>query len=116
MIFTVEFYKSESGNCPVHDFLEKLKNADPGDFASVLAGLEKLQNRQYHRAPLSKAIGNNLFELRHVGKLNTRVLYFFMHGRRIVAIHGIRNKAKKIPAHDRQVALDRKADWTRRQV
>jgi len=34
--------------------------------------------------------------LRHVGKLNTRVLYFFVKGRRIVAAHGIRNKAQQI--------------------
>ncbi len=26
-----------------------------------------------------------------MGKLNTRVLWFFMKGRRIVAVHGIRN-------------------------
>jgi len=116
MEFTVEFYESEAGNCPVREFLEELRLADPGDFAAVLAGLAKLRNRQYHRAPLSKAIGDDLFELRHVGKLNTRVLYFFMRGRRIVAVHGIRNKAKKIPARDRRVALARKADWLRRQA
>jgi hypothetical protein len=32
------------------------------------------------------------FELRDVGKLNPRVLWFFMKGRRIVLPHGIRNK------------------------
>ena len=114
MTFTVEFYESETGNCPVREFMDGLEHADPGDFAAVLAGLAKLRNRQYHRAPLSKAIGDDLFELRHVGKLNTRVLYFFMRGRRIVAVHGIRNKAKKIPARDRRVALERRADWLRR--
>lgn len=87
MEFAIEFYESEAGTCPVRDFLEDLKRTDPGDHAAVLAGLAKLRNRQYHRQPLSKAIGNELFELRHVGKLNTRVLYFFMRGRRIVAVH-----------------------------
>jgi transcriptional regulator with XRE-family HTH domain len=53
-----------------------LKTSDPDDFAAVLAGLTKLRNRQYHREPLSKALGEGLFELRHVGKLNTRVLCF----------------------------------------
>jgi hypothetical protein len=43
------------------------------DFAAVVAGLAKLRSRQYHREPLSKALGDGLFELRHVGKLNTRV-------------------------------------------
>ena len=67
---------------------------------SVLAGLAKLRNRQYHREPLSKALGDGLFELRHVGKLNTRVLWFFVKGRRIIAVHGIRNKGQAIPARD----------------
>jgi len=116
MEFSIEFYENEAGKCPVKEFLDDLKRDDPGDFAAVLAGLDKLRNRQYHRAPLSKAIGDDLFELRHVGKLNTRVLYFFMRGRRIVAVHGIRNKARKIPVRDRRVALQRKSDWLGRAV
>ena len=74
--FIVEFYESEAGTCPVRDFLDDLKTRDPDDFAAILAGLAKLRSRHYHREPLSKAIGNGLFELRHVGKLNTRVLWF----------------------------------------
>ena len=111
MEFTVEFYTSEAGRCPVREFLDELKATDPGDFAAVMAGLAKLRNRQYHRPPLSKALGDKLFELRHVGKLNTRVLYFFMQGRRIVAVHGIRNKGWDIPAHDRRTTIARMKDW-----
>jgi len=86
MDFTVEFYETETGIRPVHQFLDVLKASDPDDFAAVLAGLAKLRNRQYHREPLSKSLGDGLFELRHVGKLNTRVLWFFARGRRIVAV------------------------------
>ena len=98
MEFTIEFYESRAGNCPVRDFLDELKISDPNDYAAVLAGLAKLKRRKYHRPPLSKSIGDDLFELRHVGKLNTRVLYFFMKGRRILLVHGIRSKAGSIPA------------------
>lgn len=69
---------------------------------------------QYHRPPLSKSIDNGLFELRHVGKLNTRVLYFFVRGRRIIAVHGIRNKATKIPTKDFDTAMARMQDWLAR--
>jgi phage-related protein len=110
MEFTVEFYETESGRCPILEFLDGLKETDPNDFAAVMAGLAKLRNRQYHRPPLSKPIGNDLFELRHVGKLNTRVLYFFAKGQRIIAVHGIRNKAKEISKRDRKAALERKED------
>jgi len=116
MKFYVEFYQNGAGKCPLREFMDDLKRDDPRDFAAVLAGLGKLENRQYHRAPLSKSIGDDLFELRHLGKLNTRVFYFFIRGRRIIAVHGIRNKAKKIPLKDRRIALRRKADWLQRNV
>ena len=115
MDFTVEFYETEAGACPVQEFLDELKATDPNDFASVVAGLAKLRNRQYHQEPLSKAIGDGLFELRHVGKLNTRVLWFFVRGRRIIAVLGIRNKSQRIPARDLKAARDRMLDWRRRE-
>lgn len=74
MEFTIEFYELITGASPVKEFLDDLRNSDPGDHAIVVAGLNKLRNRNYHRPPLSKALGDGLFELRHVGKLNTRVL------------------------------------------
>ena len=77
MEFTVEFYLNRDGRSPVQEFLDALRLSDPDDFAAVLAGLAKLRNRPYHRPPLSKPLGHGLFELRQVGKLNTRVLYAF---------------------------------------
>ncbi len=85
MEFTVEFYENRSGRCPVRE-----------------------------RPLLSKSIGDDLFELRHVGKLNSRVLSFFVKGKRIITLQGIRSKAKKIAPRDRKVALDRKRDWLAR--
>jgi phage-related protein len=114
MDFTVEFYETKAGACPVLELLDELKTSDPDDFAAVFAGLAKLKNRQYHREPLAKALGDGLFELRHVGKLNTRVLWFFMRNRRIVAVHGIRNKGQAIPARDIETARERMIDWRKR--
>ena len=114
MEFTVEFYETNAGRCPLREFLDELRSRDPGDFAAVLAGLAKLRNRQNHREPLSKALGGGLFELRHVGKLNTRVLWFFMKGRRIVALHGIRNKGQAMAVRDLDCARERMRDWLER--
>jgi len=111
MEFTVEFYETQSGQCPAREFLDRLKESDPDDFTIVMAGLAKLRNRQYHKPPLSKPIGEELFEMRHVGKLNTRVIYFFAKGQRIIAVHGIRSKGQSISERDRKVALERKKDW-----
>jgi len=112
--FEIEFYVSVSGNTPVLEFLEELKESDPGDHAAVLRGLRKLRNRQYHREPLSKSLGDGLFELRHIGKLNTRVIWFFLKGQRIIAVHGIRNKGQTIPVRDLDTAQDRMRDWQER--
>ena len=114
MDFTVEFYETKEGRCPLRDFLDDLKASDPGDFAAVMAGLVKLRSRQYHREPLSKALGNGLLELRHVGKLNTRILWFFMKGRRIIPLHGIRNKGQSLPARDLETAATRRTEWLTR--
>ena len=114
MDFTVELCETEAGTCPVREFLDELKTTDPDDFAVVVAGLAKLRNRQYHREPLCKALGDGLFELRHVGKLNTRVLWFFVKNRRIVAVHGIRNKSRAVPARDIETARERMRDWRKR--
>jgi phage-related protein len=116
MEFSVEFYETENGVSPVRQFMDELQSSDPDDFAAVLAGLAKLRNRQYHREPLSKALGDGLFELRHVGKLNTRVLWFFVKNRRIVAVHGIRNKGLAIAARDLATARERMHDWRKRET
>lgn len=114
MDFSVEFYETATGACPVQEFLDELKASDPDDFAAVVAGLAKLRHRQYHREPLSKSLGEGLLELRHVGKLNTRVLWFFMKNRRIIAVHGIRNKGQAIPERDLRTARERMRDWQQR--
>jgi phage-related protein len=114
MEFTVEFYESASGRSPVQEFLDQIKRSDPGDHAAVLRGLTKLRNRQYHHEPLTKALNDGLFELRHVGKLNTRVLWFFVKGQRIIAVHGIRNKGQVIPTWDLESARERMRDWQER--
>ena len=98
----------------MREFLDDLKQSDPIDHAAVLRGLAKLRNRQYHREPLSKALGDGLFELRHVGKLNTRVMWFFVKDRRIIAVHGIRNKGQAIATHDLDTADERMRDWQER--
>ena len=98
----------------MREFLNQLKRSDPIDHAAVLRGLAKLRDRQHHREPLSKALDNGFFELRHVGKLNTRIIWFFMKQRRIIAVHGIRNKGQAIAARDLETARERMRDWQER--
>ena len=116
MEFEIEFYETGTGRSPFREFLDRLKETDPDDFAIIMAGMAKIRHREYHRPPLSKPIGGDLFELRHVGKLNTRVIFFFAKGQRIITVHGIRNKARVISRRDLEVALERKRDWIKRNM
>jgi hypothetical protein len=45
MEFSVAFYETQSGRCPVREFLDRLKESDPDDFTIVMAGLSKLRIR-----------------------------------------------------------------------
>lgn len=114
MEFHIILYETAARHSPLLDSLKELRITDPDDHAAVLAGLAKLRDRGNHREPLSKPLSDGLFELRHVGKLNTRVLYFFRKGRRIVAVHMIRNKGQSIPPRDLKTARDRMRDWIER--
>lgn len=104
---------------PAKGYKKVIKTEEKGSDVNLathllIDALSKLRNRRYHREPLSKALGNGLFELRHVGKLNTRVLWFFAKGQRIIAVHAIRNKGQAVSAHDVQTARERMNDWRKR--
>jgi phage-related protein len=42
------------------------------------------------------------------------MLWFFMKNRRIVVVHGIRNKGQSIPVRDIHTARERMRDWQER--
>jgi hypothetical protein len=42
------------------------------------------------------------------------VLWFFVKGQRIIAVHGIRNKGQAISRHDLATAAERMGDWLQR--
>lgn len=111
MEFSVEFYQSRSGQRPVLQFLTDLKASDPKDHAAVMRGLDKLRNRDFHREPLCKTLGDGLCELRHVGKLNVRIIWFYVKGQKIIVVHGVRNKAQAFLSQDLEIAKERMLDW-----
>jgi hypothetical protein len=43
-------------------------------------------------------------------------LWFYVKNRRIVAVHGIRNKGRAIPAHDLATARERMHNWLNREA
>ena len=44
MEFSVEFYETSSGKCPVREFLDKLKKSNPDDFAAEESDMRRRTN------------------------------------------------------------------------
>lgn len=113
MKFTVEFYTSENGKQPVKDFLDSL---DKNTRSKVLGAIEVLKEYGTElRAPITKSIGNGLFELRVKFKtIAVRNLFFFYSGQRIILTNGFIKKDRKLPLKEKKLALVYKQDWLRR--
>ena len=116
MEFEVEFYEDEKGNSPVQKFLGDLRRRQPALHRLTASGISSLMDGRRHGEPLTKSIGNGLFELRVGRKDISRVLWFFTDGQKIILVHGFVKKTNEMPSRHFKIALDRKADYLRRVV
>lgn len=108
MEFTIEFFTDAQGKKPVKQFLEKVFRKNKKLWAQTIKGLEKIKSREYHKEPLSKTLGSNLWEIRiQSGTSILRIIYTFAKGRRIILLHGFIKKTRKIPRKELMVAEER---------
>lgn len=114
MDFTVELYETPDGKTVVEDELDELQRQNPNLHALLLAGLNKLRHREYHRPPLCEPFGDGLFEVRVGRKDIARGAWFYLHGQRIVVVHCFVKKTQKTPQQDLELARRRKAEFVRR--
>ena len=94
--FAVLFYDRPDGTEPVREFLLSL---DRKMLAKVVREIELLSvNGPDLREPYSKSLGDGIFELRtKIGTDITRVLYFFVVGRKIILTNGFVKKTDRTP-------------------
>ena len=94
--FDVDFYDLEDGTKPAEAFIEELP---PKMMAKVLRSVHMLRvNGSELREPYSKHLDDGIFEIRvKVGTDISRVLYFFMVGRKAILTHGFIKKTQKTP-------------------
>ena len=94
--FDAKFYDKPDGTKPAKDFIFTLPMKMRAKILRTIATLE--DNGTDLREPHSKHLDDGIFELRaKVGSNITRVLYFFMVGRRIILTHGFVKKTDKTP-------------------
>lgn len=111
--FTIEVFKSRSGRDYVGDFLNSLDIMSRATVESDLSELERLGTRA--KEPLSKPLGNGLFELRSKTPMgNVRILYFFLKGRIILLTNGFVKKTWDVPQDEIDIARRRMKEYTQR--
>lgn len=113
MDYTVEYYELEDGTRPAEDFILSL---DLKMRAKIFAALELLELKGPGlREPFSKSLEDGIFEVRaKQGSDISRVLYFFVVGRKVILTNGFVKKPQKTPPRELDRAKRYRADYLRR--
>ena len=110
----IRFYRTESGNCPVEEFLDSLSGKQAQKVSWVLQLIEDMEviPVKYFKKLVNTddiwevrvQVGNNIFRL--LG---------FLEGRQVVILnHAFQKKTQKTPKKEIQIAEARKKDHLRR--
>lgn len=101
--FEVVFYNKPDGSEPVKEFL---LSVDSKMRARLLRTIDLLaKNGTELRMPYSEHLVDGIFEIRaKAGSNISRVLYFFVIGRRIVLTNGFVKKTQKTPKNEIELA------------
>lgn len=111
--WVVEFYETETHDCPVLEFINTLETKLR---AKVFRDLSLLQEKGNNlRYPYSEHLDDGIFELRTIlGSNIVRNLYFFVVGQKIIVTHGFRKKTQKTPAQQIEKAKSIRDDYKKR--
>ena len=111
--FEVEFYEKSDGTFPAEEFI---LSQDVKMRVKLFRLLELLEIEGNNlREPYSKSLGDGIFEIRaKQGTDITRVLYFFVVGKKIILTNGFVKKTQKTPPQEIETAKKYRADYEQR--
>jgi phage-related protein len=109
----IKFYDKADGTKPAKEFILELP---PKMRAKILRIIDMLEtNGADLREPYSKYLNDGIFELRaKVGSDISRVLYFFVVGRKVILTHGFIKKTQKTPPSEIDRAKKYRAEYLSR--
>lgn len=113
MSYAVEYFERPDGSRPAEEFILEQ------DFkmqAKLFMALEFLEEREpMLREPFSKPLGEGIFEIRaKQGSDISRVLYFFVVGKKVILTNGFVKKTQKTPAREIEKAKKYRAEYLNR--
>ncbi len=104
-LFDVEYYEKDDETYPAEEFILSQDMKMQAKLFHLLELLELKGNEL--REPYSKPLSDGIFEIRAIqGNNITRVLYFFVIGKKIILTNGFVKKTQKTP--DNVIALAKK--------
>ena len=111
--YEIEFYDKADGSEPAKEFILSL---DKKMQAKVLRTVVLLcEEGPFLREPYSKALDDGIFEIRtKFGSDITRVLYFFVVGKKVILTNGFIKKTQKTPTSEITLAKQYRADYLAR--
>jgi len=111
MILDVVFFRTESGNEPVREWLREMAAADR---KSIGEDVQTVQFRWPLGMPLVRKMETGLWEVRSkVSDGRIARVFFTVIDREMVLLHGIIKKSQKTAAGDLEQAKDRRNKWRR---
>ncbi len=109
-MWSIEYFRSSSGNCPVEEFIDSL---DARSRAKVARTFDLLEEFGIGLGmPHAKPIENGLWELRiREGRSRYRVICFLATGRTFVLLHGFSKKTAAVPRKEVELAEHRREEY-----
>lgn len=113
--FDVEYYEKADGTFPAEEFILSQEIKMRAKLFKLLELLEDYGNEL--REPYSKSLRDGILELRAIHSNNiTRVLYFFVVGRKAILTHGFTKKTQATPDSEIERAKKYRSDYHDREA
>jgi phage-related protein len=109
-VLTVVFYRAESGNEPVLEWLKELSREDK---RKIGEDIKTAQLGWPLGMPLIRKIQKNLWEVRTSLDSGIARVFFTVDGEHMILLHGFTKKSQKTPQHELKTAIVRLGHYWR---
>ena len=109
-VLKVVFYRSESGNEPVREWLKELPREDRRQIGE---DIKTVQIGWPLGMPLIRKIDKNLWEVRTTLESDIGRVFFMVDGDYMILLHGFIKKSQKTPQNELKTALARLGNYKR---